>query len=259
MAKSLDALRVVITGAATGIGRTVAERFLAAGARVHTCDIDAQALVAARAHLPDLGTTRCDVSDPTQVERLFDEVAAQLGGLDVLVNNAGIAGPTAPVEAIDPEAWNRTLAVDLTGQFLCARRAVPMLKAAGGGAIINVSSAGGRFGYPLRSPYAAAKWGIIGFTQTLAMELGPFGIRVNAVCPGFVGGERLEQVIARKAATYGMSGDEMRQRFLELSSMRRFLSPEDIAEAILFLCSPAGALISGQALGIDGNLETLRA
>ncbi len=258
MDKPLNELRVVVTGAALGLGRTVVERFLAAGARVHIGDIDAFALAAARAALPELGTTVCDVADPEQVDQLFDEASAGLGGLDVLINNAGIAGPTAPVEAVEVSDWVRTLAVDLTGSFLCARRAVPLLKQAGGGAIVNVSSAGGRFGYPLRSPYAAAKWGLIGFTQTLAMELGPFGIRVNAVCPGFVASERLDRVIAAKAAAQGVAPEVIREGFLRLSSMHTFLPAAAIADAVLFLCSPAGAFVSGQSLGIDGNLETLR-
>jgi NAD(P)-dependent dehydrogenase (short-subunit alcohol dehydrogenase family) len=256
--KPLQDLRVVITGAGRGLGRTVAERFLAAGARVHIADLDAAILTAARTALPTLKTTVCDVADPDQVDRLFDEVTVGLGGLDVLVNNAGIAGPTAPVEDITPVDWAKTLAVDLTGPFLCARRAVPLLKAAGAGSLVNVSSAGGRFGYPLRSPYAAAKSGLIGFTQTLAMELGPFGIRVNALCPGFVASERLDQVIAAKAAAQGAAPETIRAAFLRLNSMQTFLPAAAIADAILFLCSPVGAFISGQILGVDGNLETLR-
>jgi NAD(P)-dependent dehydrogenase (short-subunit alcohol dehydrogenase family) len=256
--KPLKELRVVVTGAARGLGRTVVEGFLAAGARVHIGDVDASALEAARTALPDLGTTVCDVADQDQVDQLFDEVRAGLGGLDVLINNAGIAGPTAPMEAIEVADWMRTLAVDLTGSFLCARRAVPLLKEAGGGSLINVSSAGGRFGYPLRSPYAAAKWGLIGFTQTLAMELGPFGVRVNALCPGFVASERLDRVIAAKAVAQAVTPEAIREGFLRLNSMHTFLPAAAIANAILFLCSPAGAFISGQILGVDGNLETLR-
>ncbi|VFM95099.1 MAG: NAD(P)-dependent dehydrogenase, short-chain alcohol dehydrogenase family [Candidatus Kentron sp. G] len=258
MTNSLEGRRAIVTGAATGIGRTTVESFLNAGARVHICDIDATALEDAKAALPGLGTSVCDVSDASQVERFFQEAVHHLGGMDILINNAGIAGPTAPVEEIGTEEWERTLAVDLTGQFLCARRAVPLLKAAGGGTMLNVSSAGGRFGYPLRTPYAAAKWGIIGLTKTLAMELGRFSINVNAICPGFVAGERLERVIATKAELQGVPVDTLRNTYLELNSLQSFILPEQIAQTMLFLCTPAGAAISGQVINVDGDLMTLQ-
>nr|VFJ92720.1 MAG: NAD(P)-dependent dehydrogenase, short-chain alcohol dehydrogenase family [Candidatus Kentron sp. H]VFJ93274.1 MAG: NAD(P)-dependent dehydrogenase, short-chain alcohol dehydrogenase family [Candidatus Kentron sp. H]VFK00437.1 MAG: NAD(P)-dependent dehydrogenase, short-chain alcohol dehydrogenase family [Candidatus Kentron sp. H] len=258
MTNSLQGRGAIVTGAAAGIGRAVVERLMATGAKVHICDIDAAALEGAKAELPGLGTSLCDVSEAAQVDRFFHEAIRHLGGLDILINNAGIAGPTAPVEDMDPETWARTLAVNLTGQFLCARRAAPLLKAAGGGALVNVSSAGGRFGYPLRTPYAASKWGIIGLTKTLAMELGPFSINVNAICPGFVAGDRLERVIAAKAAIQGIPADTLRRIYLELNSLQSFITPEQIAETIVFLCTPAGAAISGQVIGVDGDLETLR-
>nr|VFK52640.1 MAG: NAD(P)-dependent dehydrogenase, short-chain alcohol dehydrogenase family [Candidatus Kentron sp. TUN]VFK52963.1 MAG: NAD(P)-dependent dehydrogenase, short-chain alcohol dehydrogenase family [Candidatus Kentron sp. TUN]VFK53513.1 MAG: NAD(P)-dependent dehydrogenase, short-chain alcohol dehydrogenase family [Candidatus Kentron sp. TUN] len=256
--KTLEGCRVIVTGAATGIGRTTAERFLTAGAKVYICDIDQSALDAAREALPGLGMGICDVSDPGQVERFFSDAVAWLGGLDILINNAGVSGPTAPVEDIAPEDWTNTLAVGLTGQFLCAHWAVPPLKAAGGGSIVNVSSAGGVFGYPMRTPYAASKWGVIGFTKTLAMELGPFSINVNAICPGFVAGERLDRVIATKAKRQGVPVETLRETYLGLNSMHKFIEPAYIAETILFLCSSAGAAISGQTIGVDGDLQTLR-
>nr|VFK17184.1 MAG: NAD(P)-dependent dehydrogenase, short-chain alcohol dehydrogenase family [Candidatus Kentron sp. LFY] len=255
---ALEGRGVVVTGAATGIGRTTVERFLAAGARVYLCDVDVKALEAAREALPGLGTGVCDVSQPAQVARFFHDAATWLGGLDILINNAGIAGPTAPVEEVAPRDWAHTVAVNLTGQFLCAHHAVPLLKAAGGGSIVNVSSAGGVFGYPMRTPYAASKWGVIGLTKTLAMELGPFSINVNAICPGFVAGERLDRVIATKAEIQGISVDALRDTYLGLNSMHRFITPMHIAETILFLCSPAGAMVSGQVIGVDGDLQTLR-
>ena len=191
-------------------------------------------------------------------ERLFEAVQAQLGGLDVLVNNAGIAGPTKAVEDIDLAEWRQTLEVNLTGQFLCARRAVPLLKAAGGGLIVNLSSAAGIFGFPLRTPYAASKWGVIGFTKSLAMELGPDKIRANAICPGVVEGDRIERVIAAKSEALGISHEEMRERLLSNVSLRSSVTPDDIAAMILFLASEAGARISGQALSVDGGVEVLR-
>ena len=166
-----DGQRVLVTAGANGIGRAIVDALLEAGARVHVCDVDEKTLTEFRAAVPSAGVTKADVADEAAVDRLFAEVQARLGGLDVLVNNAGIAGPTGAIEEIDPADWRRCIDVDLTGQFLCARRAVPMLKAAGGGAMINLSSAAGRFGYAYRTPYSAAKWGVIGLTQSLAKEL----------------------------------------------------------------------------------------
>jgi NAD(P)-dependent dehydrogenase (short-subunit alcohol dehydrogenase family) len=251
-------LRVLITAGGAGIGRTMAETFLQNGARVHICDVDEARLQEFQAAWPALGVTVTDVSDPAQVDRLFEAAVAHLGGLDVLVNNAGIAGPTAPIEEINPEDWDRTMAINISGQFYCARRAVPLLKAAGGGAIINLSSAAGLFGYPLRAPYAASKWAVIGLTKTLAMELGEFNIRVNAICPGVVAGPRMDGVIKAKAEARGISEAEMREQYLGLVSMHTFVTMQDVANMVLFLCSEAGCRISGQALAVDGNVETLR-
>jgi NAD(P)-dependent dehydrogenase (short-subunit alcohol dehydrogenase family) len=253
-----EGLRVLITAAATGIGRTMVETLLAHGARVHLCDINSDKLAECQAALPAVSTSLADVANPGQVDRLFYEAVAFLGGLDVLVNNAGIAGPTKPVEEITPEEWNQTMAVDINGQFYCVRRAVPLLKAAGGGLIVNMSSAAGLFGFPNRTPYAAAKWAVIGFTKSLAMELGPHNIRVNAICPGIVAGERQNRVIAAKAQAEGRSEDEVRQSIVRQNSLRTFVSQQDIANLVLYLCSPLGRTISGQALSIDGHTETLR-
>ncbi|MFQ5973209.1 MAG: SDR family oxidoreductase [Alphaproteobacteria bacterium] len=250
--------RVIVTAAASGIGRAIAEGFADGDARVHVCDIDADGLHDLRSARPEIGTTPADVSDPADVDRLFDEATGSLGGLDVLVNNAGIAGPSAQVEDVTPEEWERTLAVNINGQFHCARRAVPLLKRAGGGAIVNISSTAGLFGYPFRSPYAASKWAVIGFTKTLAMELGEHGIRVNAICPGAVEGPRMDRVIAAAARVQGTSPDQVRKSYLRQVSLGTFVEAREIAETVLFLCSDAGRKISGQALSVDGHTETLR-
>jgi NAD(P)-dependent dehydrogenase (short-subunit alcohol dehydrogenase family) len=253
-----DGRRVLVTAGASGIGRAIVEVLADAGARVHVCDVDEAALAALREARPEVGATPADVADDAAVDRLFGEVAASLGGLDVLVNNAGIAGPTAPVEEIDPADWRRCLEVDLTGQFLCARRAVPMLKAAGpSGAIVNLSSAAGRLGYAFRTPYAAAKWGVIGLTQSLAKELGPDGITVNAILPGVVEGPRIERVIQARATALGIGYEEMERRYLEKVSLRRKVTGEDVAHMVLFLVSPLGRNVSGQSLGVCGNVEAL--
>jgi len=248
-------LRVVVTAGASGIGRAIAETLHQHGARVRVCDVSSEAIDECRAALPDVGATLADVADVKQVDAFFDDVLADLGGLDVLVNNAGIAGPTAGVEEIEPEDWDRTVAVNLNGQFYCARRAVPALREAGQGAIINLSSVAGRLGFAYRTPYAATKWAVVGFTQSLAKELGPDGIRVNAILPGLVEGPRIEGVIAARAETLGKSYAEVEEENLSKVSLRRMVSAYDVANMALFLCSPAGQNISGQALSVCGNVE----
>ena len=249
--------RVLVTAGAQGIGLAITETFVAAGAEVHICDINEAFLADAGIRLPGVTQSRTDVADAAQVDAMFDDLQARWGTLDVLVNNAGIAGPTARLEDTSLAEWDQTIAVNLTGSFLCARRAVPLLKAAGGGAIVNLSSAAGRLGFPLRTPYSASKFGVIGLTQTWAMELGPSNIRVNAILPGIVAGERQERVIAAKAASYGIGHEAMRERLLAKVSLRKMVTAKDIAHQILFICSPAGASISGQSLSVDGNVEHL--
>ena len=249
--------RVLVTAGAAGIGRAIAETFAAAGARVFVCDADAQALAAMASGEHGIGGCVADVSNPQQVDALFDAAVAHLGGLDVLVNNAGIAGPTGPVEDIEIADWDRTIAVDLNGMFYCTRRAVPWLKAAGGGSIINMSSVAGRLGFPLRTPYASAKWAVIGFTKSLAMELGPAGIRANAIEPGPVSGERMERVIRARAEALGVGLDAARDEVVSKISLRRMVTVQDIANMALFLASAAGASITGQELSVCGNVETM--
>jgi len=244
-------LRVLVTAGAAGIGQAITTALAQAGARVYICD------VAPMDAVPGVSFTRADVSNEADVDRLFEDVRKHLGGLDVLVNNAGIAGPTGKIEDLSLDDWRRTLDVDLTGQFLCARRAVPMLKDAGGGAIINMSSAAGRFGYAFRTPYAAAKWGVIGLTQSLAKELGPSNIRVNAILPGVIKGPRMEKVIRDRAEATGVPFEAMEKQYLDRISLRRMTGPEDVAAMVVFLVSDAGRNISGQSLGVDGNVESL--
>ena len=251
-------LRVLITASASGIGFAVARAFQDAGARVHICDINADQLDACRETLPGAGISCADISKPDEVDALFEDVVSNLGGLDVLINNAGIAGPTARIEDVDPLDWDRTMAVNINGMFYCARKAVPLIKAAGGGSIVNMSSSAGIMGYPLRSPYAASKWAVIGLTKTMAMELGEFNIRVNAVCPNAVEGPRMDAVIAAEAKAKGMTEDAVYACLVQGTSMRTFVTTEDVSNMILFLCSDAGKRISGQALSVDGYTETLR-
>lgn len=253
----LDGLRVAITAGASGIGFEIARTFVQLGARIAICDIDEGALHSARATLAAEVAAKADVSVDADVAGFFSEISATLGGLDALVNNAGIAGPTAGVEDIAPEDWRRCIDVCLTGQFLCAHHAVPMLKAAGGGAIVNMSSAAGRFGYAYRTPYSAAKWGVIGLTQSLAKELGPDGIRVNAILPGIIEGPRMDAVIAARAGQVGVSVEEMRAEYVSRISLRRMTPPGDVASMAAFLVSDAGRNLSGQSFPVDGNVEAL--
>lgn len=257
MDTGLNGKRVVVTAGAQGIGLAITEAFVAAGATVHICDVNDDFLADAKKKFPGVSQSHTDVSKEDQVDAMFAELTARWGALDVLVNNAGIAGPTAPVEDTGLADWEQTIAVNLTGPFLCTRRAVPLLKAAGGGSIVNLSSIAGRLGFPLRTPYSASKFGVIGLTQTWAMELGPSRIRVNAILPGIVAGDRQERVIAAKAASYGIGHEDMRQRLLAKVSLRSMVTAQDIAHQIIFICSPAGAAISGQSLSVCGNVEHL--
>jgi NAD(P)-dependent dehydrogenase (short-subunit alcohol dehydrogenase family) len=246
----LTGMRVAITAGAGGIGRVMADSFAACGAELFVSDVDAASLAGCpHPHM------RADAGVAADCEAFVDAAVAHLGGLDVLVNNAGIAGPTALVEEVTPEALDATLRIDLASMFHCARRAIPALRAAGGGAIINLSSAAGRFGFPLRAPYSAAKWGVVGFTKSLSIELGPDGVRVNAILPGPVDGPRIRAVIAAKAKAAGISENEMTERTVATTSLRSFVTQQDIANMALYLASPFGATISGQAIAVDADMQ----
>jgi NAD(P)-dependent dehydrogenase (short-subunit alcohol dehydrogenase family) len=253
----LKGQRVLVTAGAGGIGFAIADTLSRLGARIVVCDVSDEALAAAPGKIDLVAAVKADVSRDDDVDRLFEAVKEKLGGLDALINNAGIAGPTGGVDEIEPADWRRCIDICLTGQFLCARRAVPLIKAAGGGSIVSMSSAAGRHGYAFRTPYSAAKFGVIGFTQSLAKELGPHGIRVNAILPGIIEGPRIEGVISARAKQVGISHEEMTDRYLQNISLRRMTSPYDVAAMVAFLLSDAGINISGQSLGVDGNVETL--
>jgi NAD(P)-dependent dehydrogenase (short-subunit alcohol dehydrogenase family) len=256
-------LRVLVTGGASGIGLVIARAFVDAGSRVHVCDASQEAideLVEAEnnGESNTITATFADVSDVTAVERVFTDVQNKLGGLDVLVNNAGIAGPTGGIDDLEMDEWKQTVDVNLNAQFYFARRAVPLLRGApNGGAIIALSSVAGRLGYAYRTPYSATKWAVVGLTKSLAIELGPVGIRVNAIQPGIVKGPRIERVIEARARQLGISYEQMEKQYLEKISLRRMTTPEEVAATALFLCSPGGSGISGQAISVCGNVEVL--
>ena len=248
---------VLVSGAASGIGRSIAESFLAAGASVHICDASQENLEEFLAVNSGASGTRADISDAAQVDRIYADVEKRYGGLNILVNNAGIAGPTATVEDVAVDEWDQCVAVNLSGTFYMTRRAVPLLKQQDTGSIINISSSAGIFGCPLRSPYVASKWAMIGLTKTWAMELGPHNIRVNAICPGCVAGPRVEGVIKRDATERGVTEEEIRNLYERQSSLRTFIDADDVAGLALFLASGIGGKISGQVIGVDGHTETL--
>ena len=248
--------RVLVTAGAGGIGRAITEAFVADGASVFVCDIDETALLHMQAQLPGVRTAVCDIADRVAVSKMVADAATALGGLDVLVNNAGIAGPTASVADMDPDAWEAVLRVNLTGTFTVTQQAIPLLKQSSAGVVLVMSSLAGRFGYPNRSPYSTTKWGPIGFTKTLSRELGEFGIRVNAILPGAVEGPRIEHVLTGRASASGRSVEQEKAGALATQSIKRFVDPADIAALAVFLASDAGRSISGQLIPIDGDSQS---
>lgn len=248
--------RVIITAGAAGIGRTIATRFADQGAEVHVCDIDGAALEALSHDYPAIVGDGIDVTSEAALDGWLEDCLEEMGGCDVLVNNAGIAGEAARVEDLGLAAWRQCLAVNLDAQMLTCRRVVPVMKQQKSGSIINMSSNAGLYGYPFRTPYAAAKWAVIGFTKSVASEVGPWNIRCNAICPAAVEGERMDRVIRNIAASSNRTEDNVREEYTAGTSMRRFATADEVADLCLFLGSDAARFISGQAIAVDGNTET---
>lgn len=247
--------RVLVTAGAAGIGLTIATAMKGLGAAVFVTDLDPVAVDNAKA--AGLIAAVSDVSREDQVKDLMALVLDNFGGLDVLVNNAGVAGPTGPVDSLDTAAWKFTFDVNVHGQFLCVKHALPILRRSSDASIINMSSAAGRLGMAGRSPYSASKWAVIGFTKSLAIELGSQGIRVNAICPGAVDGPRIAAVIEAKADMVGRPVDEVAALYRGQSSLGRLIDPEDIANMAVFLSSPLARNVNGQAMAVDGNTDKL--
>ncbi|MEM8977313.1 MAG: SDR family oxidoreductase [Pseudomonadota bacterium] len=250
-------MRVVVTGGASGIGRAIAEKFAGQGANIAVCDLDETAVENFRRDQPNAVARTADVTNQDDMAAFLDEIETRWGGADIVCANAGTGGPAGRIEDLDYSEWQQCIATNIHGCFLTCRWAARIMRAQGNGLIVLTSSTAGLFGYPLRSPYAAAKWAIVGLTKTLAMELGPAGVRVNAVCPGAVEGDRMDRVLANEARARGTSEAEVRQSYVTGVSMKTWVTADDIAEAIVYFSSPAGAKVSGQILAIDGHTETL--
>ena len=243
---------VLITAGASGIGKRIAEKFFDKGYNIWVCDIDETALEKVS---QSWRTSLVDVSDEAQVKALFDMIAGEWGSIDAVCCNAGIAGPTGPIEGVSLNDWQKCLSVNLEGSFLTSKYAVPLMKKVSKGSILFTSSTAGIYGYPNRSPYSAAKWAVVGFMKTLAMELGPFGIRSNAVCPGSVEGPRMELVMAREAKLKGITRDQVYKAYASSNSMESFIQEDDIANMMVFLASEDAKFVSGQVISVDGHTE----
>jgi NAD(P)-dependent dehydrogenase (short-subunit alcohol dehydrogenase family) len=246
---------VVVSAGASGAGKIIAETFANRGANVLVCDIDREAVTDLAAARPDIVVEAMDAADEKCVDSLFAKAEARGRPVDVVVNNVGIAGPTLPAESIGLDDWNQSLRANLTSHFLFARRAIPGMKDRARGLIVNISSGSAKTGLPLRLPYVVSKGAVLSLTMNLARELGPHGIRVNAILPGAIRGERMQRVIDNKAAALGLRADEYERTLLRYVSLRTMVDPEDIAAMVLFLASAQGARISGQMIGVDGNIE----
>lgn len=241
--------RVLITAGANGIGLVMARAFAALGDRVWVTDVDEAAVASLP---PGVRGTVCDASSEAAMDLLFADIASNWGGLDVAIANAGIKGPTAAIEEMPLEGWHQCLEVNLDGAMLLARGAARLMKPAGRGVMIFISSTSGLYGTPFRAPYVAAKWGVIGLMKTVAMELGPFGIRANAICPGSVNGPRIDRVIEAEAAAKGTTPEAVRQGYASGTAMKRLTDPEDVADMAVYLASDGARMVSGQALAVDG-------
>ncbi len=253
----MDGSKVIITAGASGIGLETAKAFLNINATVAICDIDQNALKQVKEEYPNIHVEVCDVANANDTNTFIKVAAKKLGGVDTLVNNAGTGGPTKKIEAITTEEWSRCLDVCLSAQFNCIKASVPFLKDSNNPSIINLSSAAGRMGFALRTPYAAAKWGVIGLTKSLAIELGEHNIRVNAILPGIVAGIRQESVLKNKAKMRDVSYEQVEAEALSYASIKKYVSAADVANQILFLANRSGRMISGQAISVCGDLKML--
>jgi len=258
MPLSLKSKKIIISAGASGIGWSTAKICLSKGATVYICDIESKYLKKVQKHplnKKKLFVYECDASNENQVSELFKKINKKTKKIDALINNVGIAGPTGSLEKLKSQDWERTIQVDVNSHFYFTKKAIPLIKKSKNGSIINISSTAGILGFPLRSPYAASKWAIIGVTKTLAMELGKFNIRVNAVCPGTIKGERMKRVIRDKAKFTKVPSKTVEREFISMSSMKKWILEEDIGKMCAFLISDDSSKVSGQVISVDGHTE----
>ena len=247
--------RVIVTAGGSGIGRAIVDRFVAAGAQVHVCDVQPDFLQEAIDSSDAVSGSLADVGNPEDVENLVAQAVTRMGGVDVLVNNAGIGGPRAALEDISYEDWDRTIKVNLNGMFYCIKNVAPHMKSQNSGSIVNISTASAKVALPLRSPYVASKVGVLGLTHTVAREYGPFGIRCNAILPGLIDNERGRGIVANQAKERGITPEEREAEFLEFISLKCWIDPSEVGDLAVFLASHSGRHITGQEIGMDGNVE----
>ena len=256
MYKNLKNKKIIISAGASGIGWSTAKLLLSRGATVYICDIDKKFINKTKKHTLNnkkLFSYECDASNENQVSIFFKQISKKTKKIDALINNVGIAGPTGTIEKLKSKDWEQTLKINVISHFYFSRLAIPMLKKNKSGTIINFSSSAGIFGFPLRSPYAASKWAVVGITKTMAMELGKFNIRVNAICPGTIKGDRMRRVIRDKAKFLKVSKKSVEKEFVSMTSLNNWIYEEDIGKMSCFLISDDAARISGQIIGVDGN------
>ena len=258
MLKTLKNKKIIISAGASGIGWATAKICLSRGAFVYICDLDLKSLNKIRKHSLNnkrLFSYNCDASNEEEVSNFFNQIKKKTNKIDALINNVGVAGPTGSLEKLNSKDWENTLHTDINSHFYFTKRAIPLIKKSKNGSIINISSTAGILGFPLRSPYAASKWAIIGITKTLAMELGKFNIRVNAVCPGTIKGDRMKRVIRDKAKFTKISRKSIEKDFISMSSMKQWILEDDVGKMCAFLISDDSSKVSGQVISVDGNTE----
>jgi NAD(P)-dependent dehydrogenase (short-subunit alcohol dehydrogenase family) len=247
--------KVIVTGAADSVGRVIASKYVADEHQVFICDVNKDALDSTLEELPSINGQVANVGNVDEAADLIQSAVKVMGGVTVLINVVGISGPTAGVEEISDEEWDQTLQVNVSGMFYLTKRVVPLMKKEKHGAIVNFSSASTRVALPMRTPYVTSKAAVEGFTRTLARELGPFNIRCNAILPGMINNQRMQNIMERLAKRAEKTVEEVEESLLKYVSMRTKIEPEEIADTVLFLTSPAARHITGQLIGVDGNLE----
>ena len=252
--------KIIISAGASGIGWAITKVCVAKGALIYLCDVDPKAINKVKKH-PSYNkrifVLETDASNETEVIDFFHKIKKKFRNLDALINNVGIAGPTGTIEKLDSNEWENTLQVNVNSHFYFTKHAIPLLKKSKSSSIINISSGAGIMGFPLRSAYAASKWAVVGMTKTLAMELGKYKIRVNAICPGTIKGDRMKRVIRDKAKFLKVSQKKIEKEFVSMASMNCWINEEDIGNMCAFLISNEANKVSGQIIAVDGNAERM--